>query len=102
MTLHRTVCGLAALLIAAGASGAGAATCSVESAGLSFGRYNPFLGVPNDSVGTITLSCSGASGTDVAYVLRIGPGASGTPTARVMRSASGWSLGYKQQAAERA
>jgi spore coat protein U-like protein len=94
MTLHRTVRGLAALLIAAGASGAGATTCSVESAGVSFGQYNPFNGAPTDSVGTITLSCSGASGTDVAYVLRIGPGASGTPTARVMRSASGWSLGY--------
>ncbi len=94
MTLHRTVRGLAAVLIVAGASGAGAVTCSVASAGLSFGQYNPFRGAPNDSVGTITLSCSGASGTDVAYVVRIGPGASGTPTARVMRSASGWSLGY--------
>jgi spore coat protein U-like protein len=85
---------LAALLLTASASGAGAVTCSVESAGVSFGQYNPFRGQPNDSVGTISVSCSGAAGTDVVYLIRIGPGSSGTLLARTMRSSSGWALGY--------
>ena len=94
MNRCRSVRALAGLLLAAGASGAGAASCSVESAGLSFGQYNPFRGQPNDSVGTISVSCSGASGTDVAYLIRIGPGSSGTLATRTMRSSSGWALGY--------
>jgi spore coat protein U-like protein len=85
---------LGGVLIAACASAAGAATCSVESAGLAFGQYNPFRGQPNDSVGTISVACSGAAGTDLAYLIRIGPGSSGTLVTRTMRSSSGWALGY--------
>jgi len=94
VTRHATARGLAALALATWASGAAAVSCSVESAGLSFGQYNPFRGAPNDSVGTLSLSCSGAAGAEVVYVVRIGAGSSGTPTARTMRSPSGWSLGY--------
>jgi spore coat protein U-like protein len=90
----RSARALVGVLLAAGASAAGAATCSVESAGLSFGQYNPFRSQPNDSVGTISVSCSGAAGTDVAYLIRIGPGSSGTLVTRTMRSSSGWTLGY--------
>ncbi len=94
MNRCRSVRALAALLLTASASGAGAATCSVESAGLSFGQYNAFRGQPNDSVGTISVSCSGAAGTNLAYLIRIGPGSSGTLLARTMLSSSGWALGY--------
>ena len=85
---------LTGVLLAAAASAAGAASCSVASAGLSFGQYNTFKGQPNDSVGTISVTCSGAAGTDIAYLIRIGPGSSGTLATRTMRSSSGWALGY--------
>lgn len=94
MNRCRSVRALAGVLLAAGASAAGAATCSVESARIVFGQYNPFGGQPNDSVGTISVSCSGAAGTDIAYLIRIASGSSGTHATRTMRSLSGWSLGY--------
>lgn len=94
MIRRAAVRGIVASLLAASASGAAAVSCSVESAGLSFGSYNPFRGAPNDSVGTISMTCSGSAGNEVVYVMRIGPGSSGSPTSRTMRSASGWTLGY--------
>ncbi len=94
MTRRAAVRGAVAILLAACASGAAAVSCSVETPGLSFGNYNPFQGAPNDSVGTILVSCSGAVGSQVAYLVRIGPGSSGTPNARMMRSPSGRTLGY--------
>lgn len=94
MTLRAAARGLVAVLLAAGASGASAVSCAVESAGLLFGTYNPFQGTPNDSVGTISLSCSGAAGNEIVYVVRIGPGSSGTPNSRTMRSSSGRILVY--------
>ena len=79
MIRQAAVRGLVASLLAAAASGAAAVSCSVESAGLSFGSYNPFRGAPNDSVGTISMTCSGSAGNEVVYVMRIGPGSSGSP-----------------------
>ncbi len=58
-----------------------AVTCTVGASGVAFGVYDPFAAVPDDSVGTITVTCS-YSGTgpvqDATYVVRFSPGTSGT------------------------
>lgn len=62
----------------------GYAACSVSTSGLAFGQYNPFSATPTNINGTITLSCSVASGLGV-YTIALSPGSSGTYAQRSLQ-----------------
>lgn len=64
-------CGGLLCLLALLPQGAAVAGCSVTSAGLAFGIYNPTASSPLDSAGTITVSCDSLA----AYTLALSPGA---------------------------
>lgn len=67
-----------------------AATCTVSTAGVAFGAYNPLNATATDGVGSVTVSCSGNPG---AMTLSSGTGQSGSYSARVMKSGTS-SLNY--------
>lgn len=47
-----------------------AAQCTISTAGLAFGVYDPFSTEPLDSIGTISVSCDEA----VPYTIALSPG----------------------------
>ena len=57
--LTRAAVAVAVLLLCA--TSADAAQCSVSASSVSFGTYNVFAAVHNDSTGTITLNCNGGA-----------------------------------------
>jgi len=71
---------LGALLL--GARDATAASdCSVTASGVAFGVYDPSLGTPDDSTGSIVVTCTytGPGGVDTAnYTVTLSTGASGS------------------------
>jgi len=81
------IIGLAAALIAPTAA---RAACTVSSAGVAFGAYDPLSGTPDDSIGTVSSTCTIL---DPAPEVEIGAGNSGTFTTRRM-SNGGSNLNY--------
>ena len=89
MTLRlRRLWGALLLLLAAGSSHA--ITCSVSATGVAFGVYNPTLGTPDDSTGTVTASCTrqiaDAFTFTFPYVITFNQGTSGSYAVRQMAS----------------
>lgn len=71
-----------------------AASCFVSSVSLAFGNYSEFAAAPNDSVGNVGVTCSGAAGEAVSYSIGLSAGGGGAFASRRMRSAAGSVLGY--------
>jgi spore coat protein U-like protein len=67
-----------------------AAACTISSAGVAFGAYNPRATGADNSSGTITVVCAS---TVTAPVVQLSTGQSGTYSARRMTS-GGWNLNY--------
>jgi spore coat protein U-like protein len=76
---------LAALMLLAPA--AAQTACTVSASGVAFGVYNPFSATATDATGTVTLSCSIASGLG-GYNIALGTGGSGSYAGRRMSSGS--------------
>jgi len=73
-----------------------AVDCSIASISLDFGNYDPALTGPDDSVGTVTVTCRhvAAGATRVNYRVTLSNGTTGTsPTTRQMAAGPG-RLGY--------
>jgi spore coat protein U-like protein len=79
---------LPALLFAGNARAA--ADCTVSVSGVAFGVYDPFATTPDDSTGSITVTCStignGGGVTRVEYSVALSAGASGNYAQRFMSS----------------
>ena len=82
---HRTVtvarAALAVFVLVFVATAAEAASCTVSTSSVNFGTYNVFDTTPNDSTGTLTLTCNGGA-RNVA--IAISKGASPTFATRFM------------------
>jgi spore coat protein U-like protein len=73
-----------------------AADCTVTTSGLAFGVYDPTVSVPNESVGSVTVTCSYAApggSTTVPFTLALSTGTSGNFTQRQLASGTK-RLGY--------
>ena len=73
-----------------------AADCSVSAVSLNFGNYDPLATGPDDSVGTVTVTCTyiSSGATRVDYRVMIANGKYGTsPTTRQLGSGSA-RMGY--------
>jgi spore coat protein U-like protein len=71
---------LGALLLGARAATA-ASDCSVTASGVAFGAYDPSIATPDDSTGTIVVTCTytGPGGSDTAnYTVTLSTGTSGS------------------------
>ncbi len=72
------------------------ADCSIAAVSVNFGTYDPFATSPDDSVGTVTLTCRHVSGgaERINYTVMLANGLYGTsPTTRRMGAGTG-RLGY--------
>ena len=79
------------LWIAIGACAAPpAAACTISSAGVAFGAYNPRAAGNDDSMGTISVACPT---TITAPVVQLSTGQSGTYSPRRLQAGS-WNLNY--------
>jgi spore coat protein U-like protein len=83
-------------IVLCGAGQVDAADCDITAVGLNFGTYDPSLTGPDDSIGTVTVTCryvpKGA--TVVSYRVTISNGTNGTsPTTRQLGAGSA-RLGY--------
>lgn len=76
---------LVALMLLAPA--AAQAACTVSASGIAFGVYNPFSATATDATGTVTLSCSIASGLG-GYNVALSTGGGGSYAGRRMSSGS--------------
>ncbi len=84
----RFSCALAcAALLSLAPAPARAANCSISTAGLAFGAYDPFAASPRDASGSIRVNCNGW--ITIAHVT-IGAGSSGSAADRRMTSGAGW------------
>jgi spore coat protein U-like protein len=82
------VLGLAAL---APVPARAALDCSVAATGVAFGTYDPTLSAPDDSTGTITVTCiyTGPGGADQTnYTVALSTGTSGSYAQRQMSAGS--------------
>jgi len=73
-----------------------AADCSITAVSLNFGAYDPLATSPDDSAGTVTVTCriTTQAASRVNYTVTISNGMNGvTPTARQMGAGAG-RLGY--------
>jgi spore coat protein U-like protein len=71
---------LGALLLGARAATA-ASDCSVTASGVAFGTYDPSIATPDDSTGSVVVTCTytGPGGSDTAnYTVTLSTGASGS------------------------
>lgn len=68
-----------------GLSSAANASCSASTVGVNFGVYDSQSGVPDDSTGTVNISCSG-EGFFLFPTVSLGAGSSGTYASRRMRN----------------
>jgi spore coat protein U-like protein len=64
--------------------------CTISSAGVAFGAYNPRAAAADDSTGTISLDCAS---TVTAPIVQLSTGQSGTYSPRRLRAGS-WNLNY--------
>lgn len=53
-------------------------SCMTSISPLNFGAYRPFVNSHTDSVGSISLNCSGNTATTIPYEIRLSPGQSGS------------------------
>jgi spore coat protein U-like protein len=75
--------GFAALDVRASA----AAVCSVSSTGTAFGAYDTLSSTTKDTIGTISVTCSGSVGDAVNYSIALSPG-DGSLVSRTMEATS--------------
>ncbi len=84
-TAARVVASLG-LLLSHGVVWAGA-DCSISATGVSFGTYDPAVSAPDDSTGSIAVTCSyvapGGS-SEATYAITLSPGLSGAYAQRLM------------------
>jgi spore coat protein U-like protein len=88
---------LLALMLCAGIDQVHAAVdCSIASISLNFGAYDPALTAPDDSVGSVTLTCRHISGgaDRVNYTVTLSNGQYGTSAATRAMGAGAKRLGY--------
>ena len=86
-----------ALLLCGGAGKAhAAADCSITAVSVNFGAYDPVVTAPDDSVGTVTVTCRHISGNAerVNYSVMLSNGMLGTSAATRKMSAGTGRLGY--------
>lgn len=65
--------------------------CSVAATGVAFGVYDPTIATPDDSTGSVTVTCvyAGPGGADdTNYTVTLSPGASGVYAQRQMTAGS--------------
>lgn len=80
-------CALAVLPSLLAGSAYAATTCVVAASPVSFGVYDPLLATPDDTTGTITVTCTNRpppGNVDLVYLLRLSRGLSGTFRTRQM------------------
>jgi spore coat protein U-like protein len=83
----KTFVSLAAAALFLLAAGPSDAACTVTTTGVNFGDYDVFVTVPQDSTGSVTVSCDRNPPTDVT--IAIGPsGTTGGFLPRSLRNAS--------------
>jgi spore coat protein U-like protein len=78
------------------AAGQAASTCNFSVSPVAFGTYSPALATPDDSAGTVTITCSNRPPpgfVDISYVVRLGRGLSGSFATRQMAAGTA-RLGY--------
>ncbi len=80
-------CGIAAVLLSIATAGAQAQTCTVSMTNIAFGTVNVLPGTAVSTTGTVTVSCSGGGGQQVACI-SIGCGSACDSTSRQMTSGS--------------
>lgn len=82
--------GLAALLLLAGADARAVVDCSLAATGVAFGIYDPLATAPDDSSGTVTVTCTHVSGgaSRISYTIGLSTGGSGTYLQRRLRDGS--------------
>jgi spore coat protein U-like protein len=86
----RHVCSAAALAVLSmlvASPALGGATCSVAATGVAFGAYDVSVPTPNDSTGTVTVTCSYVApggAMDVSIQTALSPGNSGSYSPRQM------------------
>ena len=66
----------------------GACTCWVSVTSIAFGHYDTQSPSPNDTVGTLSVSCSSPDPTDSTMSIALSPGSSGNINARTMQAGS--------------
>jgi len=84
------------LLVCGGQPAIAAVDCSVSATGVAFGVYDPFAATPDDSVGTISVTCRHVPPTRaerINYTVTLSAGSSGAYSQRRM-SAGTEQLGY--------
>jgi spore coat protein U-like protein len=86
---------LACAAVGHSSGAAAAADCTASATGVAFAIYDPSATAPNDSTGTVAVSCSytGGGATQVAYSVRLSTGGSGSYAPRRM-SAGANQLNY--------
>jgi spore coat protein U-like protein len=85
------------LLICAGAGKAhAAADCSIAAVSVNFGKYDPVATSPDDSVGTVTITCRHIAGNAerVNYSVMLSNGMLGNSAATRTMAAGSGRLGY--------
>ena len=85
--------GLIAALTWAGAAWAscsspGACMCSVSVTSIAFGHYNTQSPSPNDTLGTVSVSCSSPDPANSTMSIALSSGSSGNVNARTMQAGS--------------
>jgi spore coat protein U-like protein len=74
-----------AAFCAAPVSAAWCQSCTVAATGVAFGSYQPLSGLPNNSTGTITVTCNpGLISLLVSYTIQLGTGTGGSFATRSM------------------
>ena len=82
-------------LIGSESAYAGSPTCSMSSSTISFGNVNVLPGTAIDTTATITVSCSGGSGTGHRLCISIGSGTDFSGSQRQLRGAGAATLNYE-------
>src|SRR5438045_433836 len=72
--MKRVILLLAAMLLAIAGAQAGTAVCTVSTSGVASGSFNPLPGQSADTNGTISVTCTGASGDSANYTITINQG----------------------------
>jgi spore coat protein U-like protein len=72
-----------------------AATCTVTTAPVAFGTYNPASGTPTDTTGTITVTCTNGSTYTIALDAGANPSSAGNVTTRRMTAGASKFLSYQ-------
>ncbi len=62
---------LVGVAIAAYATGARAQACTAQATMLAFGAYDPTSPAPTDSIGSVTVACSGAHAQAISFKLML-------------------------------